>query len=125
MDDGVAIATTLHLPDGTPPSGGSPAVMLLHGLGGRRGQMDALATRWFVPHGYAALTFDARGHGESGGLVGLDGPREVADVRALYDWLAARPDVDDRRIGAWGISYGGGAIWRAAARAFRSRRSSR
>ena len=51
----------------------------------------------------------ARGHGQSGGLVGLDGLREVADTRALRDWLAARPDVSDTRIGAWGISYGGGA----------------
>ncbi len=57
------------------------------------------------------LTFDARGHGESGGLVGIDGPREVADTRAVPRWLAARPDVSDTRIGAWGISYGGGAVF--------------
>jgi predicted acyl esterase len=57
------------------------------------------------------LTFDARGHGESGGIVGIDGPREVADTRAVRDWLAARPEVSDTRIGAWGISYGGGAIF--------------
>ena len=60
---------------------------------------------------YAILTFDARGHGESGGLVGIDGPREIADTRAIHDWLAARPDVSDTRIGAWGISYGGGAVF--------------
>ncbi len=58
---------------------------------------------------YAALTFDARGHGLSGGLIGIDGPREIADARAVHAWLAARPDVADAKIGAWGISYGGGA----------------
>ena len=39
----------------------------------------------------------------------IDGPREIADVRDAFGWLAARPDVADNRIGAWGISYGGGA----------------
>ena len=59
------------------------------------------------------LTVDARGHGASGGLVTIDGPREIADVRDAFGWLAARPDVADKRIGAWGISYGGGALWNA------------
>ena len=49
--------------------------------------------------------------GDSGGLVGIAGPREVADTRAVHDWLAARPDVRDTKIGAWGISYGGGAVF--------------
>ena len=51
------------------------------------------------------------GTAQSGGLVGIDGPREVADTRAVRDWLAARPDVSDTKIGAWGISYGGGAVF--------------
>ena len=114
MDDGVELGTTLYLPDGAPPAGGWPAVMMLHGLGGERGDLHAIAESVFVPQGYAVFTFDARAHGESGGLVTLDGPREIADVRALFDRLAARPDVDERRVGAWGLSYGGGAVWRAA-----------
>jgi predicted acyl esterase len=35
----------------------------------------------------------------------------VADVRAVRDWLAARADVSDTKIGAWGISLGGGAVF--------------
>ena len=35
----------------------------------------------------------------------------MADTRAVRDWLAARPDVSDTKIGAWGISYGGGAVF--------------
>jgi predicted acyl esterase len=114
MDDGVELGTTLYLPDGAPPATGWPAVMMLHALGGERGDMNTLAESVFVPQGYAVLTFDARAHGESGGLLTLDGPREIADVRALFERLAARADVDERRIGAWGLSYGGGAVWRAA-----------
>ena len=64
---------------------------------------------------YAVLAFDARGHGESGGLIGIDGPREVADVRAVFTWLRDRPDVADARIGGWGVSYGGGAAWNSLA----------
>jgi predicted acyl esterase len=114
MPDGVAIATTLHLPDGAPPQAGWPAVMMLHGLGGRRQDLHTIAEGTFVPQGYAVLSFDARGHGESGGVVTLDGPAEIGDVRALFERLGARPDVDGERIGGWGVSYGGGAILRAA-----------
>ena len=114
MDDGVLIAATLYLPDGAPPPGGWPAIVLLHGLAGNRQQMNALVEGYGVNGlGYAILTFDARGHGESGGLVGIDGPREVADTRAVREWLAARPDVSATKVGALGISYGGGAVLNA------------
>jgi predicted acyl esterase len=112
MDDGVSIAATLYVPDGVAPAGGWPAIVFLHGLAGTRQQMNALVEGYgFAGENYAVLSFDARGHGESGGLVGIDGPREVADIRAIRDWLAARPDVSDTKIGAWGISYGGGGIF--------------
>jgi predicted acyl esterase len=111
MDDGATIAATLHLPDGAPPAEGWPAIVFLHALSGNRGQMNALAAAYsFVGHSYAILTFDARGHGQSGGLVGIDGPREIADTRAVFQWLADRPDVDGNNIGGWGLSYGGAAV---------------
>jgi ABC-2 type transport system ATP-binding protein len=123
MSDGVEIATTYYVPDGVPPAGGWPAVMLLHGLGSSRTDprtplgmsLNSVAETQLVAQGYAALTFDARGHGQSEGLVSIDGPREIQDVRELFGWLAARPTVNGGRIGAFGFSYGGGAIWRAAA----------
>jgi predicted acyl esterase len=64
---------------------------------------------------FAVLAFDARGHGESGGLVDIDGPKEIADVKAVFAWLRGRPDVSDTRIGGWGVSYGGGAAWNSLA----------
>ncbi len=111
MDDGVPIAATLYVPDGAAPAGGWPAIVFLHGLSGNRQQLNALVEGYgFTGGDYAVLTFDARGHGQSGGLVGIDGPREVADIRAIRDWLAARPSVSDTKIGAWGISLGGGGV---------------
>jgi acetyl esterase/lipase len=110
MDDGARIDATLLTPVGTPPPGGWPAVMMFHGLGGSHAQLLPLAGT-FREQGYAVFVPDARGHGTSGGFVSLDGPREVADVRTEFNWLAARPEVSDTQIGAWGISLGGGAAW--------------
>ena len=123
MSDGVRLAATYYVPEGAPPAGGWPAVMLLHGLGESRDDAtnavgmstNQVAETYLVPQGYAALTFDARGHGQSGGLVGIDGPREIQDVRELFNWLAGHPEVNAQKIGAYGYSYGGGAIWRATA----------
>jgi predicted acyl esterase len=123
MSDSVDIAATYYVPDGAPPAGGRPAVLMLHGLGESRTDGDNavsvslndMAETYVVPQGYAVLTFDARGHGASGGLVGIDGPREIGDVKELFAWLASRPGVDASHIGAFGYSYGGGAVWRATA----------
>ena len=114
MDDGVSLAYTLYTPDGPAPTGGWPGVVVLHGLGGTRGSVADISTG-FADAGYAVLAYDARGHGASGGEVTLAGPREVADLRAVRNAFAARPNVSDTKIGAWGISYGGGQIWNALA----------
>jgi pimeloyl-ACP methyl ester carboxylesterase len=109
--DGTPIGATLWLPSDTPPQGGWPAIVLFHGLGGSREDMNRLAEQAFLPGDrFAVLAYDARGHGRSGGLVGIDGPREVSDARAMFEWLRDRPDVSDTQIGAFGISYGGGAV---------------
>ena len=88
--------------------------MLFHGLGGKHQDMEPLATTFLAPAGYASLMCDARGHGTSGGLFGLDGPTDVADTQFLFNWLTARPEISDTQIGALGISLGGGAVWNAA-----------
>jgi pimeloyl-ACP methyl ester carboxylesterase len=111
MDDGVDLAATLYEPNGDPPLQGFPAIVLFHGLGGTRQDLDSIAQQWADT--FAVLSFDARGHGQSGGLVSVDGPREMADTRAVYGWLAARPEIDPHTIGAWGISLGGGAVLRS------------
>jgi alpha-beta hydrolase superfamily lysophospholipase len=97
-------------------------VILAHGLGNSRVEpeattwsINAVAEAYLAVNGYAVLTYDARAHGLSGGLFSLDGPREVRDVNELFGWLASQPGVDRARIGGCGISYGGGAVWLAAA----------
>ena len=112
--DGTPLSCALVEPDGTAPAAGWPAVMLFHGLGGKHQDMEPLATTFLAPAGYASLMCDARGHGTSGGLFGLDGPTDVADTQFLFNWLTARPEISDTQIGALGISLGGGAVWNAA-----------
>ena len=112
MDDGVTLAATLHTPAGAAPAGGWPGVVVLHGLGGTRRSVASIADT-FAAAGYAALAYDARGHGASGGNVELASAREVADLRAVRTAFAARADVSNTAIGAWGISYGGGQVWNA------------
>jgi predicted acyl esterase len=111
MDDGVQLAATLYVPSTAPPPAGYPAIVLFHGLGGKRQDLAAVAQRFVGP--FAVLALDQRGHGQSGGLVSIDGPREIADAREVFRQLAARPEIDDAKIGAWGISLGGGAVLRS------------
>src|SRR5206468_12034918 len=107
--DPVTIDATLYLPDGAGPA---PAVLLAHGFGGSKADLDEDA-RLLAHDGYVALAYSARGFGASGGLVHVDAPDfEVADARKLLDVLAARPEVlkdapGDPRVGVVGGSYGG------------------
>src|SRR5689334_21257296 len=62
--DGARIAYTIDFPTGKGPF---PAVVLVHGSGRvTRGDLAALSAR-FTSHGWAALRYDKRGVGESGG----------------------------------------------------------
>jgi alpha-beta hydrolase superfamily lysophospholipase len=112
--DGTKLACGLVLPGDSPPAGGWPGLLLFHGLGQTHALMEKIATVAAAPAGFASLACDARGTGASGGEFGLDGPTEVQDARDLFDRLAARSDVSDTQIGAFGLSLGGGEVWNAA-----------
>ncbi|MGV8964756.1 MAG: alpha/beta fold hydrolase [Cellulomonas sp.] len=105
----VGLDTTVYFPATTP----APAVLLAHGFGGSKVDLDAQA-RSLAEHGYVVLAYTARGFGRSGGLIHLDAPSyEVADASALVSYLATLPQVTldspgDPRVGVAGSSYGGG-----------------
>lgn len=114
VSDGATLACGLALPGGAPPAGGWPGVLLFHGLGQSHRDMAPIAAA-LAQFGFGSVACDARGTGGSGGKFGLEGPREVQDVRDLFDWLAGRSEVSDTRIGALGLSLGGGQVLNAAA----------
>ncbi len=105
----VGLDLTLYLPAKTP----APAVLLAHGLGGTKADLDSQA-RSLAEHGYVVMAYTARGFGRSGGLIHLDSPSyEVADASKLVSYLATLPQVlkdspGDPRVGVAGSSYGGG-----------------
>lgn len=111
---GPGVASAVHL-DATvyrPAVTPAPAVLLAHGFGGSKDSVSAEATA-LARRGFVVLAWTARGFGSSSGQIGLDSPDyEVADARALVDWLATRSDVvqdapGDPRVGVTGASYGG------------------
>ena len=104
MPDGVAVATTLYLPDGAAPAGGWPAIVMVHGLGGDRSSTNADRGELYVARGYVVLTYDARGHGDSGGVVDVDGPAEISDLHDLLRAPARPPRREGRRGSAAGAS---------------------
>ncbi len=109
--DGAKLACSLVVPDTAKPAGGYPGLILFHGLGGKHQDMEPLATQFFAPAGYESLECDARGHGASEGLFGLDGARDVQDTKELFAFLQSQ--TGNAAIGALGISLGGGAVWNA------------
>jgi ABC-2 type transport system ATP-binding protein len=119
-DQHVTLDTTFLTPVRPGPGGRAPAVLLAHGFGGSKADTRAEAEA-LARHGYAVLTWSARGFGRSGGDITLDSPDyDVKDVRQLVDWLAGRPEVrldapGDPRVGIAGQSYGGGISLMAAA----------
>jgi ABC-2 type transport system ATP-binding protein len=105
----VELDVTVYLPAKTP----APAILLAHGLGGSKKDLDSEA-RSLAEHGYVVMAYTARGFGRSGGLIHLDSPAyEVADASKLISYLATLPQVlrdapGDPRVGVAGSSYGGG-----------------
>ena len=103
-----------------------PAMVLVHGGGGTAFAEWALL---WAERGYVALAMDLAGHGPDRSSLSDGGPeqedngkfRDFADGNANQMWtyhavaavirgvslLAAQPEVDPRRIGITGISWGG------------------
>lgn len=121
--DGTAIEALLVLPEGQGPH---PAVVLLHGCGGRddaRGRWMARDADWarrLAALGYLVLapdSFGPRGLREVCTLANrpvLPSRERRADALGARAWLAARPDVRADAIALMGFSNGGSTVLFAA-----------
>jgi predicted acyl esterase len=114
VSDGTKLACELVLPDGSPPAGGRPGIILFPGLGLSPAAWQKAETQVFAPAGFASLACDARGTGGSGGQLDLGGAKDVQDARDVFDWFAARPDISATEIGAFGTGIAGATVWNAA-----------
>ncbi len=112
LSDGAALACELFLPDGPGPH---PGVVVLHESFGLNDDIRRIARR-FADEGYAALAPNLFSHGSRivclarmmGDLARGQIDREIADVCAARDALAARPEVAADRVAVAGFCLGGG-----------------
>jgi pimeloyl-ACP methyl ester carboxylesterase len=83
-----------------------PAVLLLHGNGASRAAMAPNAA-WLAAQGFAVLTIDFRGHGQSTPRPHSFGYGESADAHAAFRWL--KRQQRGGKIAVVGVSLGGAA----------------
>ena len=102
------LAYDLWLPRTPPPW---PGVLVIHGAGSCK-ENHADVSRLASGMGWAALAYDPRGHGESGGAMS---PAAIADAGRMARVLAEVEGVDPRRVIARGSSMGGFVAIHAAA----------
>src|SRR5690348_6154005 len=131
--DGMMIHGQLFLPPGGSRGARHPALLFFHGGPYRQmllgaNPMGAYAymyaeNQYFASRGYVVLSVNYRG-GTGYGLdfrvppkFGPSGASEFNDVLGAASFLKARSDVDSKRLGVWGGSYGGYLTALALARA--------
>jgi uncharacterized protein len=105
------LAYALWLPER--PDRPHPGVVVVHGAGSRK-ENHADFARLATANGWAALTFDLPGHGDS--EPEFSGSA-IDDVIAMADLLAVQPGVDGDRVALRGSSLGGFLALSAAATA--------
>ena len=114
--DGTWCAATLHRP-AKATAETLPAILMLHGWGGIQDALTVPYYEEFTRAGYAVMTFDYRGWGDSAGLPRhvISARQRVADGDAALAFLKSQPGIDPRRIVLWGSSFGGGHVVELAA----------
>lgn len=116
VDDGVTLRGTISAPRWSRKP--VPGIVIVHGSGPLTREHLLGDTRSLVRLGFAVLAYDKRGAGASSGeyLRGSTVPadrllrRLAADAAAMFDQLAADPDVDSTTLGFFGASQAGWII---------------
>jgi fermentation-respiration switch protein FrsA (DUF1100 family) len=89
------------------PGGKSPrgVVVVSHGYYGNRATMIPYL-RFLHQDGYAAVVYDFRAHGWSGGRMATFGCHEPLDLLAALDWVRERRELRDLPLALLGESMG-------------------
>lgn len=115
--DGVLLRTERTLPQGDGPF---PAIIVSSpyyddGVRATPADWTYVVQDW-AKRGYAMVTADVRGFGDSGGCVEVWGINEQLDQKFLVDWVASQP-WSDGNVGFYGQSYVGTTPVEAAVQA--------
>ncbi|EFM0162972.1 alpha/beta hydrolase, partial [Escherichia coli] len=90
--------------------------LLCHGFCGIRNVLLPSFANAFTEAGFATITFDYRGFGESEGERGRLVPAmQTEDIISVINWAEKQVCIDNQRIGLWGTSLGGCHVFNAAA----------
>ncbi len=138
--DGTRLSAVLLFPKEREEGAKLPALVMCNGWGGTKAFLmnSGIAPR-FAAAGYVVINYDYRGWGDSDSRLVVRGEmpkpdaegnvtvkaraiREVVDpvdqqmdIDAAVSYVYGEPMVDNKRIGIWGTSFGGGhVIYRAA-----------
>lgn len=105
--DGSAVSAWLYLPEDVQEA--VPCVILSNGFGGTKDMMLEEYALYFVENGIAAIAFDYRYFGESGGQPRqfFNGVKRQEDIKAAIDFARKHQDIDADKIILWGTSAGG------------------
>lgn len=115
--NGKTLRGMYHQPAGEGPF---PTVLLFHGFGGNKLEPHRIflkLSRALAAAGIAALRFDFSGSGESDGdFEEMTFSSEVREAEAILDYALSLPATDRKRVGAIGLSLGGGVTVALASR---------
>ena len=107
--DGLRLSGVVRVPLSVPADQRRAAFLVLHGFGSNKNSTNVMGpTNVLTDYGYVTLRFDMRGcgdsEGERGRVICLE---QVEDTRNALAFLAQHPEVDGKRIGVIGSSFGG------------------
>jgi uncharacterized protein len=114
--NGETINGTLYKPAGT-SNAKLPVIIVAGSLTSVKEQMPATYAKKLSAQGFAVLTFDYRGFGQSGGKARqFESPaQKKADFRAAVDFLQKQSGIDANKIAVMGICTSGGNVLEVAA----------
>jgi len=124
--DGSRLQGTIFTPKDIALEEKLPGILLIHGWGGHRGNLNKNYAPHFAKLGFVVMTFDLRSWGESDGFfvaettlppvnsvanVDVSGQhirsivnpfKMLDDARAALSWFVAEPNLQANNIGVWG-----------------------
>jgi pimeloyl-ACP methyl ester carboxylesterase len=116
MSGDVELGGTVYLPPSEPHS--LPGVVILQGSSANLRNEYRFFADHFARAGFAVMTFDKRGHGESEGDYDAATYEDLArDAAAALARLREEPRLVGSRVGLWGLSQGAMLAPMVAARA--------
>ncbi|PSN16071.1 alpha/beta hydrolase [filamentous cyanobacterium CCT1] len=117
QSEGETLVGTLYLPATYQAGDALPAVVVAGAWITVKEQMASLYAQKLSEQGFAALAFDFRYYGESGGTPRqLESPAaKVQDIKNAITYLESLPMVDSDRISGLGICFGAGYMAQVAA----------